>query len=57
MRVIATNLCPDCPPVRAAREWAHDTLVSNLAYALLPFAIVLLVIVVVGGVLTRKETR
>ena len=39
-------LCPDCPPGRAAREIAlSETFWTNAAYALLPFAIVIVLVV------------
>ncbi len=40
--------CPDCPTARAARALLfHDGFWTNLAFAILPFALVVMVVVLV----------
>lgn len=47
--------CPDCAPVRAARAWVlEDAFLVNVLYALLPFAITALVIVLVARGVDRE---
>jgi hypothetical protein len=47
--------CPDCPPVRAARELAVDDLWQNFALAILPFAVVIAVVLLVRHHLEKGE--
>jgi hypothetical protein len=47
--------CPDCPPVRAARELVFDELWRNLALAILPFVVVIAVVLLVRYHLEKGE--